>query len=296
MSNKQSPQGFQIKKKSSLPWIIGGVIVVIILLLFWVLKGHSNSEKSINSEVIKVHYEPAMIGEKSIIEYANQHIAPDYGVKLEAVGLQDSIQANRAVNDGVYTATIHQHQWWLKQVVDANGFKLTPTTEIFQWAFGVYSDKYKSIQDIPDEAKIAVPNDLANQAQALWLLARDNLIELNPAIEPRVARLKDIKNNPHHFKFVEIELLSLPRALESVDAAIGYVLQFDAGKIPRSKGIYFPPAPRTFASRLVVATDKLNDPKVQTLQKIFADPRLAEFLKTTDDPSVKGVLTPVSSQ
>ncbi len=37
----------------------------------------------------------------------------------------------------------------------------------------------------------------------------------------------------------------MPRALNSVDAAIGYVSQFDAGKVPREKGILFPPAPRT---------------------------------------------------
>ena len=287
---------FEIKKKSKLPWIIGAIILLIIIggTLYFKKNKSGIGGITAQSHVLKVHYEPAMIGEKSIIEFVNKNIAPDYGLQLEAVPLQDSIQANRAVDEGQYDATIHQHQWWLKQVADANGFHLTPTIEIFQWAFGVYSDKYKSISDLPEGATIAVPNDLANQAQALWLLARDHLITLNPAIEPRVARLKDIKENPHHFKFVEIELLSLPRALDSVDAAIGYVLQFDAGKISRSKGIYFPPAPKTFASRLVVATNRLQDPKIIQLQKVFHDPRLEQYLKTTDDPNVKNVLTPVS--
>ena len=49
---------------------------------------------------LKIHYEPAMAGEQRVIEYINQHIAPDYGLTLEAVGVQDPVQADRAVADG----------------------------------------------------------------------------------------------------------------------------------------------------------------------------------------------------
>ncbi|WP_457292180.1 MetQ/NlpA family ABC transporter substrate-binding protein, partial [Pseudomonas azotoformans] len=70
----------------------------------------------------------------------------------------------------------------------------------------------------------------------LWLLQRIGLIGLDPAVEPRTAKLKDIKQNPHNFKFKELDLLTMPRVLNSVDAAIGYVSEFDAGKVPRDKG------------------------------------------------------------
>lgn len=294
MATQQQPQ-FEIKKKNKLTWYILGGVVLLILVLGYGLKQALNPGAVVaTNQTLKIHYEPAMIGEKSIIDYVAAHIAKDYGLNLEAVALQDSIQANRAVHDGQYDATIHQHQWWLKQVVDGNGFKLTPTTEIFQWAFGIYSERYSEINTLPDGAKIAIPSDLANQGQALWLLAREQLIGLDPNIEPRLARIKDITVNPHKFEFIEIELLSLPRALNSVDAAIGYVLQFDAAKIARSKGIYFPPAPRTFAARLVVSTSRLEDPKIIQLQRAFADPRVAEYLKSTDDPNVKNVLSVVS--
>lgn len=289
-----SQSQFEIKKKTKLPWIIGLVIIAVIATFALTKNKTQNTETQTKSNVLKVHYEPTMIGEKSLIDFANEHIAPDYGLKLEAVGVQDPVQANRAVNDGEFDGTIYQHQWWLKQVVDANGFKLVPTTEVFQWAFGIYSDRYKTVQELPKGATFAVPNDLANQAQALWLLEREGLIELDPSIEPRTAKLKDIKTNKYNFKFIEIELLSMARTLDSVDAAIGYVAQFDAGKIPRSKGILFPAAPRTFASRLVVAESRQNEENIQKLQQIFADPRINEYLKTTNDLNVKGILTPVS--
>lgn len=293
MSSPQ-PQ-FEIKQRKKGPWIASAVLVVVAVAGAIGYVNHRANAAVQFGDTLKVHYEPAMAGEQKLIEYVSEHIAPDYGIKLEAVGLQDPAQADAAVANGTYAGTIYQHQWWLKQVVDANGFKLTSTEPVFQWSFGLYSDHYKNIKDVPDGATFIVPNDGANQGQALWLLQREGLIGLDKQIEPRVAKLRDITDNPHHYVFKEIDLLSMPRVLDSVDVAIGYTSQFDAGKIPRSKGILFPPAPRTFASQLVIGTQFLDNPQIIKLQKAFADPRVKQYLETTDDPLVRGILSPVSS-
>lgn len=286
---------FEIKKKKTWPWVALAAVIVVAAGLGWHFASRQSGAVTFGT-TLKVHFEPAMAGEQKLIEYVAQNIAPDYGIKIVAEGLQDPVQADRAVADGQYAATVYQHQWWLKQVVEANKFALTPTMPLFQWAFGIYSDKVHSIADLPDGATIVVPNDGANQGQALWLLQRIGLIGLDPSVEPRTAKLSDIKSNPHHFNFKELDLLTMPRALNSVDAAIGYVSQFDAGKVPRDRGILFPPAPATFASQLVIGTPYLNDPNIVKLKQAFADPRLQQWLKETNDPLVKGVLVPVSAK
>jgi len=286
---------FEIRQKKKWPWVAAGVVAVAIAATVWYQVAHKARTVTFGT-TLKVHFEPAMAGEERLIQFVGQHIAPDYGIRLEAEGLQDPVQADRAVAEGRYAATVYQHQWWLKQVVDANKFPLTATLPLFQWAFGIYSDRYRTISELPQGAKIVVPNDGANQGQALWLLQLIGLIGLDPAVEPRTAKLKDIKDNPHGFRFTELDLLTMPRALNSVDAAIGYVSQFDAGKVPREKGILFPPAPRTFASQLVIGTPWLTDDNIVRLKKAFADPRLQQWLKETQDPLVKGVLVPVSAE
>ncbi|GAA3888405.1 hypothetical protein GCM10022405_12420 [Gibbsiella dentisursi] len=291
MSNHE----FEIRKKKRWPLPLAIVVLLIAAAAVWHFTAGKNQAVQFGT-TLKVHYEPAMAGEQRVIQYVGEHIAPDYGIKLEAVGLQDPVQADRAVAQGQYAATLYQHQWWLKQVVDANGFKLTPTQPVFQWAFGIYSDRYPSVDALPDGAEIVVPNDGANQGQALWLLQRIGLIGLDPTIEPRTAKLKDITVNKRNFNFKELDLLTMPRALNSVDAAIGYVSQFDAGKVPREKGILFPPAPKTFASQLVIGTPYLEDANIKKLQQAFADPRVQQYLQQTDDPLVKGVLVPVSAE
>lgn len=288
-------QEFELRKTRRWPWLLLIIVVILLAVAGWLWRSQQ-PQAVVFGTTLKVHYEPAMAGEQKLIDYVGEHIAPDYGLKLEAVGVQDPVQADRAVAEGQYAATVYQHQWWLKQVVDANGFQLTSSLPLFQWAFGIYSDRYHSVADLPQGATIVVPDDGANQGQALWLLARQGLITLDPTVEPRTAKLKNIVGNPHGFVFKELDLLTMPRALNSVDAAIGYVSQFDAGKVPRNKGILFPPAPRTFASQLVIGTPYLEQENIVKLRQAFADPRVQQWLKTTDDPLVKGVLVPVSAE
>lgn len=137
---------FELRKARRWPWLAALLVIVALAVAFWWWRGQAQSQQVVFGTTLKIHYEPAMAGEQRIIEYIGQHIAPDYGLKLEAVGVQDPVQADRAVAQGEYAGTIYQHQWWLKQVVDANGFALSTTVPVFQWAFGIYSDRYKSVR------------------------------------------------------------------------------------------------------------------------------------------------------
>ncbi|MDR2790923.1 MAG: hypothetical protein LBB59_08135 [Campylobacteraceae bacterium] len=283
---------FQRKKRNSFVWIIAGAVILSALLgAFFYIKA-SKPDKVVFGEILKVHYEPAEAGEERILKYINEHIAPDYGIKIEGAGIQDSSLGNSAVASGELAASIYQHELWLREVIAANGFELTAVFPIFQWGFGIYSDRYKSIDELPQNALVAIPVDGGNQAQALWLLEREGLLELNG--ERQNAKIKDIVSNPRNLKFKEFDFLALPRVLDSVDIAVGYVSNFDAGKIPRSKGLLFPKAPRIFASQLVIGTKFLDDPQIKKLIRAFSDPRLKQYLETTNDPLVHGIYTPVS--
>ncbi len=143
-----------------------------------------------------------MAGEQRIIEYINQHIAPDYGPETGGGGVQDPVQADRAgsgrssMPGRSISISGGLNRWWT-----LTALRCRPTVPVFQWAFGIYSDRYSSVQALPNGATIVVPDDGANQGQAL-LAAPAHWVDLaRPGGWSRARRgkLKNIVGNPHQF-------------------------------------------------------------------------------------------------
>ena len=86
---------------------------------------------------------------------------------------------------------------------------------------GIYSEKYDSIDDIPDGLTIAIANNAANTARGLKLLAKAGLITLKDNFNS-LSGVNDIKSNPHNFKFKEIDYTTGPRVIKdnSIAAAL----------------------------------------------------------------------------
>jgi D-methionine transport system substrate-binding protein len=295
-----APPEFSLGPKRR-PWrwiALGVVIIVVAAVVIAKVASSGSSNKTAGSHfgaTMDVAYEADSGSERAFIEYLNKDIAPTYGVSLKAVGIGDGNQLDQATADGHYAANIYQHKHWLKQVVDKTGWKLTAVAPVFQWSYSLYSSKHTSLDQIPHGGTIALLNDPANTAQALWLLERAGKLTFKAGVNPWEATPNDIASNPNAYKFTFIDYGAGPRVLDEVDAVIAYNMQFiSAGTNQRDK-IYAPPAPLEFAGQLVVGTSYLTDPQIKKLEKVFLDPRVQKYLATSTDPALKDQLSPVSS-
>jgi ABC-type metal ion transport system substrate-binding protein len=294
------PQDFQLRGGfNRRRWLAAAAALGVIVVLLVVLLSKGSSGKTVSGShfgtTLPVAYEASSSSERAFLVWLNKAIAPTYGVKIEPVGIQDGNQLDEATAHGQFAANIYQHIHWLNEVVQSTGMKLTAIGPVFQWAYSVYSSKYPSLAALPSGAQIALLNDPANTAQALWLLQRAGEITFKPGTVPWSATTKDIASNPHKLKFVFVDYGAGPRTLSSVDAVIAYNMQFIAAGIPAKDRIYAPPAPRSFAGQLVVGDAYRNDPQVKKLIKVFFDPRVQPYLKTTTNPQLKEQLSPVAA-
>ncbi|RNM11684.1 MetQ/NlpA family ABC transporter substrate-binding protein [Nocardioides pocheonensis] len=286
------------------PWLLPVlVLVVVAVLVVGVVVAKAASGGSGSGTISGSHfgktfaisYQASSASEHAFLEYLDKQIAPQYGVTIKPVGIEDGNQLDQATADGHYIANIYQHKHWLAQVLDSTGMKLTALGPVFQWSYSVYSQKYPSLDALPKGATIALLNDPANTAQALWILERAGKLTFKDGVNPWEATEKDIAQNIGGYKFTYMEYGAGPRTLPSVDAVIDYNMSFVDAGTPEKDRIYAPPAPREFAGQLVVGTKYLDDPQVAVLKKIFFDPRVQKYLATNDDPNLKGQLAPVSS-
>ena len=275
-----------------------GAIIAVVVVVIVIASGGSSAKTVAGShfgKTMQVAYEADSASERAFLVWLNKAIAPKYGVRIDPVGIEDGNQLDQATATGQYAANIYQHIHWLNEVVKATHMKLTAVGPVFQWAYSVYSQKYKSLSALPQGAQIALLNDPANTAQALWLLQRAGEITFKPGTVPWSATTSDIAGNPHHFRFVFVDYGAGPRTLPSVAAVIAYNMQFNAAHVPVSERIYAPKAPRSFAGQLVVGSAYRTDPQVKKLIKVFFDPRVQRYLRTTTNPQLKDQLDPVSA-
>ena len=141
------------------------------------------------------------------------------GITLVVQEFTDYVTPNEAVESGEIDANFFQHIPYLESFNSERGFHLVNAGGIHIEPLALYSKKYKALADLPNGAKIAIPNDPTNEGRALLLLASAGLITLADSNNLESTPI-DITSNTKNLSFVEVEAASLPRVLDDVDAAV----------------------------------------------------------------------------
>lgn len=167
--------------------------------------------------IVTVGATPTPHGE--ILTYIQESQAKEAGLSINIKEFNDYKQPNAALDAGSLDANYFQHQPYLDASVDQFGYKIETLTSVHLEPLGVYSQKVKSLNDLPVGAKIGVPNDPTNEGRALRLLVDEGLIELeNP--EDLNATPINISRNDKKLEIVELEAPQVARSLPDLDAAV----------------------------------------------------------------------------
>lgn len=140
-------------------------------------------------------------------------------ITLDVVEYTEYVQPNLVTESGEVDANYFQHGPYLEDFNKENNTHLVSVAAIHYEPLGLYPGKTKSLNDLADGAKIAVPNDTTNEARALQLLAAQGIITLKEDAG-LTATKNDVVDNPHNIELVEMEAAQLPRTLSDVDFAV----------------------------------------------------------------------------
>lgn len=225
----------------------------------------------------------AQVVEAVAIEAAKQ------GLTVELVEFSDFITPNSALADGSLDINSYQHLPFLNNYNANNGSHLISMGESILMRMGIYSNKFKTIDDLPENALVAIPNDPTNGGRGLLLLADAKLITLKADVGYK-ATINDIIGNPKNLQFVEIEAAQLPRSLEDVDVAtitMNYVMS--AGLDPNKQGIYLEPKDAPLAVMVIaVREEDKENASYKKFVEIYHSQAIADFIQKT----FKGTIEP----
>jgi D-methionine transport system substrate-binding protein len=210
------------------------------------------------------------------------------GITLKVIEFTDYVTPNTALIAGDIDANFFQHipylgsnPEWEEKLISAFGVHVEP--------LGLYSQKVKTITNLPDGATIAIPNDPTNEGRALLLLQSKGLITLS-ANSGLTATPRDILANPKNIKFQELEAALLPRSLGDVDASVingNYALE--AGLNPVNDSLILEGADSPYVNIIVVRKGAENDPRIQALSNALRSQKVKDYINTHWDGSVVAV-------
>ena len=217
-------------------------------------------------------------------------ILAEQGIDLVITEYGDYIVPNTAVDEGDEDANYFQHTPYLEQFNAENGTDLVSAGKIHYEPMGIYAGKTASLEELPDGATIAVPNDATNEARALQLLAAQGLIEIDPEAGLN-ATPNDITSNPKNLEFTELDAARIPNTIEEFDLNVinsNYALQ--AGLNPAEDALASEDAAsdaaQTYANIIAVKAGHENDPAIVALVDALHSEEIQEFINTTYAGSV----------
>ncbi|AQA05453.1 metal ABC transporter substrate-binding protein [Mycobacterium sp. MS1601] len=284
----------EIKKKNKWPWIAGAVVAVVAIVGGIVYANTSNADQPFGTN-LKVATWSTDIAAENLLQFIAADVAPDHGITIEPVQIDNLIEINRAVDAGNVAGNFFEHQPFLNDAIAANGFELTLAAPTFTWDQATYSNNYRSWDELPNGASIALRDDPAGQAIALLDLAEAGQITLKPGKDTieGLPQLGDVESNPKNYQFVQVPIGQLARSLADVDAVTVHISDVYAAGLTEDQILARHPAPAGSEGGLVVSNKHLEDPNVQKLIETFKDPKIAEFLETTDNALIRDTLGPI---
>lgn len=201
------------------------------------------------------------------------------GINLEIVTLSDNVQPNTALQHKEVDANFFQHVPYMNDFNTTNKANLVPVKAIYNAVYGGYSKKYKKIEDLPDGATIAIANDPSNIGRSLVMMENNGLLKLKEGVGIKATQA-DIVDNPHKYKFKEVDLLMLARVIDDVDMVLmtpAYAKPL--GLTPKKDALIKEGSESDFVITLVAREDNVNSPAIQKLAERMTGPEVKKFLE-----------------
>ncbi|WP_314326010.1 MetQ/NlpA family ABC transporter substrate-binding protein [Paenarthrobacter ilicis] len=213
----------------------------------------------------------------------------DQGIDLEVKNFTDGAQINTATQQGQVDINLFQHLKYLSQFnVNSNG-TLVPVGATAVYPLALYSEKFKSVEELPADAEVAIPNNPTNQARALLNLQTAGLLQLKDGGNS-LSTPAEITSSK--IKVVPVDSNQTVNALKgTTDAAVVNNTQAQKGGLGDEKIIFKEDlnseslAP--YINGFVVKADRKDDPTWKKIVDAYHSPEVESSVTKLNDGNLQ---------
>ena len=229
---------------------------------------------------------------------AESEQAKKAGLKIEVQEINGGVPLNESVADGTVDANAFQSIGYLQGFNEANSNKVVPVGTTYIEPMGLYSKKVKSLNDLPNGAKVALPDSPYNTTRALRLLESAGLIKLPNDFKDGTGTPSDIVENKKNLEFLLIDDTTSVRVLDDTDLiAIGNTIALEGGLNVLKDSLFYEKADAsTITSINVIAVKAENADKEEykKLVDLYHDPEIQKYISDKFAGTKVEVKKPVS--
>lgn len=215
------------------------------------------------------------------------------GYELEIKTFNDYIVPNQALDSKELDANYFQHIPYLEAQMAENNYKFEVAGGIHIEPIGVYSKKYKSLDDLPKGAHIIMSSSVADHGRILTMLEKEGLITLKEGVEKVKATTDDIAENPKKLKFdTEYEAALLPQIFNNGEGdavLINSNYAIDAGLNPIKDSIAIEESDSPYVNVIAVREGDKDKPAIKALVEVLHSKKIQDFILE----KYKGAVVPV---
>ena len=242
-------------------------------------KNGSASGSDEDSKVIKVG--ASNVPHAEILEEAKP-LLKEKGYDLEIEPYQDYVLPNQDLDSGDLDANYFQHIPYMETQIADHGYDFTNAGSIHIEPIGVYSKKYKSLDELPEGATILISNSVADHGRVLAMLEAEGLIKLKDGVDKTKAEVKDIVDNPKNIQFdANYEAALLPQMYNSEEGdavLINSNYAIDAGINPMEDSIALEESDSPYVNIIAVNTGDEDKPAIKALVEVLTSKEIQDFI------------------
>lgn len=216
------------------------------------------------------------------------------GIELKIETFQDYILPNQALESGDLDANYFQHIPYLESQMAEHGYDFANAGGIHIEPMGVYSKKYKSLDELPEGAHIIMSSSVADHGRILTMLEKEGLITLKEGVNNVEATVEDIAENPKNLHFdTEYEASLLPQIYNNNEGdavLINSNYAIDAGLNPIEDSIAIEDKESPYVNVIAVRKEDENSEAIKALVEVLHSKEIQDFILE----KYKGAVVPVS--